>query len=139
MSPGHLLVYQEVETLGYLESHSKNEGSQLIPTVCFLGPNPSNHSAFLATPSKEALGTGRYGWLLPLMRSKQRRILPKNPQEKAGASGKSISTPFFHGVTLLPPNSTGGGVVAEGRHRAEEHVPPGSHCLTALRGHNLPG
>lgn len=53
-----------------MESHSKNEGSQLIPRVCFLGPNPSNHSAFLAHTIQRSSGD-REVWMAVLFDEKE--------------------------------------------------------------------
>lgn len=88
--------------MDYPEFHSKIEDSHVIPRVWFSGPSPATTLPFRPTPSKGALGIGRYGQLLFLTRDKQRRILLNIPQDKVGDSGKSISMPSSHGVTLSP-------------------------------------
>jgi hypothetical protein len=114
----------------HLGPSSRSANSQFIPRSCFLRPNP-------------ALVAHTGTWVLAasaLVRDEQRRLfLVEIPWDPGGNPWEKHPRASLKYCFALSSNSVGSGVVAEGWHRTEEHVPPGSHCLTALRGHNLPG
>ena len=109
-------------------------GSQLTPEPASSGPAP------VAAPPSGPQGMdscvgGRPGRPLPKSPWYPPQASPHVPLPMCRLPPKTPQAP----LTCRSCHPAGGGAVAEGRHRPEEHVAPGSHRLPALRGHDTPG